>query len=244
MDPGSAAAIVDMTTIACRVGAVRVRIGLSMPASASRAVKPDTSAKVARPLAFRGDAALATAAANGDRDAHALLFDRHAPHVRRVLARLLGANSELNDALHDVFVQVLRDIHKLQEPTALRAWITTVAVRTARGIIRRASRRRWLRIMPPEDVPERSAAVADEEITEALAVTYRILATLPADERIAFALRFIDGMELKEAASACDVSLATIKRRLQRAETTFVECAKRETALEPWLRSSKRWSDA
>jgi RNA polymerase sigma-70 factor (ECF subfamily) len=58
---------------------------------------------------------------------------------------------------------------------------------------------------------------------------------LPADERIPFALRFIDGMELTEVARACTVSLATIKRRLSRAEQRFTAFAALEPALAEWL---------
>ena len=54
-----------------------------------------------------------------------------------------------------------------------------------------------------------------------------ILDRLPVDERLAFALRYINGLELVAVAAACDVSLATVKRRLQRAERSFVAAAKR-----------------
>ena len=68
------------------------------------------------------------------------------------------------------------------------------------------------------------------------------LGRLPADERIAFALRFIDGMELVEAAAACRVSLSTFKRRMLRAERKFAERARREPALAEWLKGAERWN--
>ena len=73
------------------------------------------------------------------------------------------------------------------------------------------------------------------EGSQALHATYRLLSTLQPDEQIAFALRFIDGMELTEVAAACDVSLATIKRRLARAEARFSELARSEPALVEWI---------
>ena len=72
---------------------------------------------------------------------------------------------------------------------------------------------------------------------------YRVLDVLPVDERIPFALRFIDGMELTEVAAACDVSLATIKRRLARSEKRFVAVAARYPELGPWLEGGARWRD-
>jgi RNA polymerase sigma-70 factor (ECF subfamily) len=58
------------------------------------------------------------------------------------------------------------------------------------------------------------------------------LTTLPADDRIAFALRVMEGMELLEVAEACRVSLATAKRRIARAQRRFAELVARD----PWLR--------
>ena len=89
----------------------------------------------------------------------------------------------------------------------------------------------------------RGAVVLSEEVREALEETYRVLDLMPADERIAFALRFVEGMELTEVADACGVSLATIKRRLSRAETRFVAMAGRREPLREWLGSSARWRD-
>ena len=57
------------------------------------------------------------------------------------------------------------------------------------------------------------------------------------DDRLhgTFALRHVDGMELTAVAAACGVSLATIKRRLSRAQKTFVRLAAENDALSPWL---------
>jgi RNA polymerase sigma-70 factor (ECF subfamily) len=72
--------------------------------------------------------------------------------------------------------------------------------------------------------------------------TYRVLDTLPDDERMAFSLRFISEMQLTEVAAACRVSLATVKRRLARAEKRFVEAAKDHPALRERLAHGGRWT--
>ncbi|HEY7376710.1 MAG TPA: sigma factor-like helix-turn-helix DNA-binding protein, partial [Polyangia bacterium] len=60
---------------------------------------------------------------------------------------------------------------------------------------------------------------------------------------MAFSLRFISEMQLTEVAAACRVSLATVKRRLARAEKRFVEAAKDHPALRERLTHGGRWSD-
>jgi RNA polymerase sigma-70 factor (ECF subfamily) len=72
--------------------------------------------------------------------------------------------------------------------------------------------------------------------------TYALLDAIPADERIAFALRYVDGMELTEAAAACGCSLATVKRRISRAEQKFVELARGDALLSERIEGG-RWAD-
>ncbi|MEM1029909.1 MAG: sigma-70 family RNA polymerase sigma factor [Myxococcota bacterium] len=200
-------------------------------------------AKVLRPAAFqRDDAALVAAVRSGAVGAQRTLYERHARHVERVLLRLLGDARLVPDALHDVFIEVFRDLDKLREPAALKAWMTRVAVFVARGHIRRRRRRRWLRFVAPETLPAREAPVADTDVTEALRHVYALLDTLPPDERIAFALRIVEGMDLKEVAAACDCSLATVKRRIKRAETAFLAAAAKDDSLAPWLKGGSRWT--
>ena len=82
------------------------------------------------------------------------------------------------------------------------------------------------------------------ETHEAVRATYRVLDAFPEDERIAFSLRFISEMQLTEVAAACRVSLATIKRRLARAEKRFVEAARNHPALCERLDASGRWGES
>lgn len=186
---------------------------------------------VRRAAAKRSDAELVQGALSGDPAAAGEIFDRHAPRVRRVLARILGPDGDLQDLVQDVFVFALRDLDKVRDRDALGSWLTGVAVHTARRAIRKRTRWRWIRFFAPEDVPEAPSDGHDHEASEALVATFRILGRLPADERIAFSLRFLDGMELTEVAAACEVSLATVKRRLRRAEDAFRAAAAKEPAL-------------
>jgi len=208
----------------------------------AKAGKPRDEANVVRPLAFQpDDGALVAAVRRGDGAAQRLLFERHAPHVARVLVRVLGTDGELADLVNDVFVMVLRDLERLNDPSALKAWLSQVAVHIARGHIRKKSRRRWLRFLAPDKVPDPPAPTADGDVRDAMRRTYAMLATLSHDDRVAFALRFIDDMELTDVAEACGVSLATIKRRLERAEATFVARAKKDVVLSSWLEGGARW---
>lgn len=196
-----------------------------------------------RALPFTGDDdALLCGLHEASPPAVAAFCDRHFEHVQRILIRILGRPPDLLDLTHDVFVRALASMKGVKDAGALRGWISIIAVNVARSEITRRRLRRWLSFLPWSELPEVEAPAAADEELEALRRTYAILEELPADERIALALRVIDGMELADVAAACGVSLATIKRRLQRAEAAFLERARREPSLEGWLEGGARWT--
>jgi RNA polymerase sigma-70 factor, ECF subfamily len=193
-------------------------------------------------VAFLGDdAAFLAALCAGDAAATAALYDTHHRAVLTVLGRILGADAELTDILHDVFVRALRGIHSVRDAQVLLPWLRQIAVCTAMDCLRRRSRRRWLRFVAPDELVEPAVAPANSEAREALRRVYRILDSLPSEERVAFTLRVLVGMELTEVAAAADCSLATIKRRLGRAEERFSTQARTEEVLSQWLAEGNRW---
>jgi RNA polymerase sigma-70 factor (ECF subfamily) len=155
--------------------------------------------------------------------------------VERILYRILGADAELYDVMHDVFLAALTSLSRLRDETALRSWLAGIAVHKAKKLIRRRQRWRWIQSVAPFELPEVVANTTSVEVSEALGHAYRALDELPADERIAFALRYIDGMELTAIAAATRVSLATTKRRIARAEVRFVELAEQSDVLREWV---------
>lgn len=128
----------------------------------------------------------------------------------------------------------------MERSDALKGWITITAVNVARSALERRRRRSWLVFLPSDELPDVEAPASDEG-TLALRRTYTLLDRLAPDERIVFALRFIEGMELTEVAVACGTSLATVKRRLARAEGRFLAMARRDPILAARIEGGSRW---
>jgi RNA polymerase sigma-70 factor (ECF subfamily) len=181
------------------------------------------------------DVALVAALKAGREDARDEVVRRCAPDVERILMRVLGPDSEIEDVAHEVFADALTTVHMLRQPHALRSWLVSIAIRKARKLIRRRQRWRFLQSVAPGELPEREAPSASPEVSEALRSTYRIFSRMPVDDRVAFALRYVDGMDLVSVAEATEVSLATAKRRIARAHRRFVELARKSDVLAPWL---------
>lgn len=195
------------------------------------------------PLTFVGDDhALLQALRAGHPGAAALFYDRHAAHVQRTLRAALGPDDDIPDLLQEVFIRALDQIHGLREFDRVKSWLTTIAIFVARAHLRLRTRRGWLRLFSPERTRPTQVVQPPTDARRALRGVYRVLDTLPVDERMAFILRFVDGMTLPDGAEACHTSLATFKRRLARAEKKFLEAAHLRPELEPWLEDGTRWS--
>lgn len=168
------------------------------------------------------DEQLVRALLQGDSGATALLFDRYAGLVQRVLARLLGyAEPERADLLHEVFVRALERVGDLRRARSLKPWLAGIAVFTAQEWVRR--RKRAGPVRPPEDGDLRAAPETSQEARQAVACLYDLLGRFNEHERSAFILRQLEGMSLQEVADAMRVSFSTARRRIERAERRFEE---------------------
>jgi RNA polymerase sigma-70 factor (ECF subfamily) len=200
---------------------------------------PKTALVEVRPI--DDPALIANALRDGERWAQHALLTQYTEHVERILIRVLGNHTDLDDLVQEVFVRCLERIEELRVPGALRSWLTSIAVYIAREAIRRKKRRKWLLFMLPEEIQELEMPLASPEARAAIRALYEVVGRLGADEQIAFTLRFIEGMELTEIAAVCDVSLATIKRRLKRAEAEFFARGREHDALAAWFEEGTRW---
>lgn len=185
------------------------------------------------------DEVLVKAVQDGERWAAAALLDRYSSMVERLVRRVLGHDQELEDLVQEALATVLTSIHQVRDGAAVKGWIAQVAVHTAHRAIRKRKLYRWLLFWYPQAEEPVESPVGPRE---ALRRVYAVLEELPADERVPFALRFLDEMPLEEVAAACGVSLATVKRRLSRAEKKFLAMARRDAALAARIEEGDRWT--
>ncbi len=147
------------------------------------------------------------------------VFRRYAPYVARVAARLLGRDGEVDDLVQDVFLEAHRGLGSVREPSALGGWLARICVRRA---TRRLRRRRLLSWLSLESVREGdlplSGGVSAEQRAEA-AQLYRALDRLPAEQRVAWLLRHVEGETLPAMVELCGCSQSTVQRRLRLAES-------------------------
>ena len=188
------------------------------------------------PLERVGDAELVQAVRQGDREALGVVWDRYAPLVRSVLRANLGFDSATEDLLQEVFIIFLRNAAEIRAGGALKAFLTTVAVRVVLVELRRRRVRRWVTLTPTGEIPERAASPGDDEGRAALVGLYRLLDRMPPRRRVAFVLRHVEGLELAEVAEYLKVSESTAKREVVKArQSIFARAERSEPALWSFL---------
>lgn len=201
----------------------------------------ESGAVVRRLPSARTDEEILRGIREGQSWAGAALLDRYGSLVERIVRRIMGHDPELADLVQDAFTTILTSVGGVRDEKALKGWIISVSAHTAHHAIRRRKLTRLIFFWTKDDPPEPSCET-DMGSREALRRVYAALSQLPADERVAFALRRIDEMPLEDVAAACDCSLATIKRRLVRAEQRFSAIARRDPVLKSWMDEGERWT--
>jgi RNA polymerase sigma-70 factor, ECF subfamily len=169
-----------------------------------------------------------------------IIWQRFAPMVHGMLRRSLGPDDDVEDLAQEVFLSVFQKASTLRDPQALRAFVMTVTAFTVRSELRMRWSRRWRRRQRVVADPGQLVTYQDIESREALRHLCFILDRADSQERTAFVLRVIEGMPLEDVATALDVSVATVKRRLSRAWHRVVLLAERDTALLEYVSSLER----
>lgn len=167
------------------------------------------------------DADLASRIARGERWAEAAFYRRHAARVLALAQRLLGNSWDAEDVTQETFVTAFEIWNQLRDQERVRSWLMQIAVRK---VHRQFRRRRLLRLLGldrnADDLPLDALAHEDlsAEARSELMVLDSVLKSLPPAAKIAWMLRYVEGLPLEEVAERCDCSLATVKRRIADAQ--------------------------
>ena len=166
------------------------------------------------------DGALAARWQGGDRQAGAVLIDRHLPRLRAFFAARCGNSTEADDLAQEVFLAICQSLHTYDRSCVFTGWLY--------GIARNKLADFWRKHHAPDSLTTgdeafdyRSPATIHEEADEAAAAWKEVFARLPEPQASALWLRVQEELSLEETARAMDVSLANAKVLLFRARQTL-----------------------
>jgi RNA polymerase sigma-70 factor (ECF subfamily) len=147
------------------------------------------------------------------------LYERYAAYVGAMASRILGRAAEVDDVVQDVFAAAVRGLRRREDDREIRGWLAKVTVRRCLRQLR--YRRMWglVDLAPDPSYDRLPDPRAGPEEQQLVIEVYRALDRVPARERIAWALRNVEGESLERVAALCGCSLATAKRRIAAAHT-------------------------
>ena len=128
---------------------------------------------------------------------------------------MLGPGADVEDLVQDVFLRFFEAIRSLRKLESIRAFITGIAIRRAQEEVRRRDVRRRLAHLLPSFLRPRTVEL-DAQSRDAVVHLYRALDALGADDRTLYVLRYIQGMDHARLAETLEVSVPTVRRRLDR----------------------------
>jgi len=163
------------------------------------------------------DDQLLSRAVAGDTEAFRLVYERHRVDVARLVYRMLGAKSDLDDVVQEVFVQVYRSLKDFRGQSKFSTWLHRVTVNVVL-MHRRAARSRpaYAEEAPSDVSGDEDAPLPDEEADrrERMRAFARLLERLPEKKRVVFILHELEGIAPVEIAKIVGAPVLTVRTRL------------------------------
>lgn len=150
------------------------------------------------------------------------IYDAHADYMFRALRHLGVPDSQLDDAVQDVFLVVLRKSREFEGRSSLQTWLYGIALRVARNYRKRRDRqRREHDELPAELVSPHAGPAEQAEVGDALQLVQRLLETLPPEQLEVFALTELEQLSAPQIAEILSLNLNTVYSRLRLARRAF-----------------------
>ncbi|HEX4006324.1 MAG TPA: sigma-70 family RNA polymerase sigma factor [Acidobacteriaceae bacterium] len=153
------------------------------------------------------------------------MVERHQARVFSLAFRFLGESGAAEEVAQDVFLELHKNLGKLETEDHVTAWLRRVACHRATDALRRRAARGDTMAEEYEDGMSLRPAVP--EFIPLMNRVEQLLLTLPPAQRSVVLLRFQEDMEPEDIAIELAMPLATVRSYLQRALKMLREKAQR-----------------
>ncbi len=173
---------------------------------------------------------LALAAAAGDGNAFALLYETYESRIYNYCLRILGGTSDAEDATQEAFLKVFGRLPELEgEQINFGGYLFTAARNASYDMIERRRRTEPVADLADDgsghlhreradaDIEPERAAMLDNQQASVRAANER----LPARQREVLALREVEGMSYAEIASTMEMNSNSVAQLISRARTSL-----------------------
>ncbi len=173
----------------------------------------------------------------GDRDAFAVLVERHGARIHAAILRMVGDPETANDLAQETFLKAFSALGSFRRGSAFSTWLYAIALNQARSEFRRrkstkgqamlsldartddAAEEPGSRIRDPEG---REPGPADEaERREDAGLLRKALLRIDEEFREAVVLRDLEGLSYEEISEVTGVPTGTVRSRIHRGRSAL-----------------------
>ena len=151
---------------------------------------------------------------NGDPLAFRLLVERYYPRLLRFAGNMGLGKEDAEEAVQDALVRAHGALDRFDPDAPFEPWLFRILANCCRTAHGRGRGWRRLRADAPLDLAPARDTSGDAEWSEEIR---RALDTLPRDQREAFLLRHVDGMDYDAMMTVTGAGLSALKMRVKRA---------------------------
>ncbi|MEX2110863.1 MAG: RNA polymerase sigma factor [Gemmatimonadaceae bacterium] len=164
------------------------------------------------------DADLIAAVLAGNAESFAGLVRRHQDACARFAVRMLGSHADADDVLQAAFMRAFRGLRSCHDRERFGRWLYQIVVNECRTFYSRR-RRRELRFVTDGEAIDRAIASGSEHDPQGGMSDHieLALAMIPADQREAFLLKYVEELSYEEMSQITGVGVSALKMRVNRA---------------------------
>jgi RNA polymerase sigma-70 factor (ECF subfamily) len=170
---------------------------------------------------------------SGDRTEFSRLVDAYSGPIYRLGLRILGNAQDAEDVLQNTFLNALTHFSDFEGRSSISTWLYRIAANEALMLIRRKkpevnidddrNGESDVSLMPTQFVDWSTLPENELLSAEARIALDDAIQNLPDTLRLVFILRDIEGLSIKDAAEALDLTETNVKTRLLRARLNLRE---------------------
>ena len=177
------------------------------------------------------DLADVAATLDGDQEAFAGIVERHGPAVQKQMRNFTRDAAQAEELAQDVFVEAYLGLAKFRGDAPFRHWLARIATLTGYGFWKKRDREKN-RVQLHENMEDVAgdSGSAPGDPDEAARLLYDLLATLPADDRMAMTLMYLEKLGQDAIAERMGWTRVMVAVRLYRAKQRLKKLGDKE----PW----------
>jgi RNA polymerase sigma-70 factor (ECF subfamily) len=143
---------------------------------------------------------------------------------------ILQNAEDAEDVAQDVFIQVFESINSFKGESKFSTWLYRITITKAMDHIRRKKRKKRFAVIQSlfnandeilHDPPDFHHPGISLDNKERAAVLFKAIAKLPENQRIAFTLSKLEGLNYQEISDVMDATISSIESLLHRAKNNL-----------------------